>query len=210
MTHLVLLGDSVFDNVSYVPTKRDVSSHLKARLESHSRVTLLAVDGSTIEDTTRQLPRIPAGATHLALSSGANDALYQMDVLMEEARTVAHALARLGSIRGRFVHSYRDLVRSLLELQLPLVVCTIYHPPFFAEEFEPAIAPGLSIFNDAILGIAFEEGVPVIETRLVCSQDSDFVSAIEPSDVGGAKIAEAVSKALGLEPASPRSQIFAT
>jgi hypothetical protein len=209
MTHLTLLGDSVFDNVPYVPEGLDVTSHLKARLGPDAQVTLLAVDGSIIEDVSSQLSQMPEGVTHLALSAGANDALYQMDVLAEEAGSVAAALAKLGTIRGRFVRSYRSLIRKLLEPRIPLVVCTIYHPPYFAEEFEPAIAPGLSVFNDAILGIAFEERVPVIETRLVCNEEADFVSAIEPSESGGAKIAEAVAKALGLEPASPRSQIFA-
>ncbi len=209
MTHIVLLGDSIFDNGSYVPEGRDVVSHLRQRLDAVSKATLLAVDGATVDDISSQVLDIPNDATHLVLSAGGNDALHTMDNLAEQARTIADALSRLAAIREGFADSYRRLIRSILELQKPLVVCTIYYPPMFEDELQAMVAPGLSLFNDTILGIAFEESLSVIEMRLVCTEESDFASIIEPSESGGAKIAEALAKAVGIEPTSPRSQVFA-
>jgi len=88
-------------------------------------------------------------------------------------------------------------------------VCTIYHPPIFEDGSQRVVALGLSVFNDTILGIAFEEGLSVIETRLVCYEESDLVSQIEPSEEGGAKIAQAVAQAVRVEPVPPVSQVFA-
>jgi len=68
----------------------------------------------------------------------------------------------------------------------------------------------LPLFNDAILQVSFAERLPVIDLRLVCNEEDDFVNEIEPSNAGGAKIAAAVARAVGAEPTSPVSYVFAT
>jgi hypothetical protein len=193
MTHIVLLGDSIFDNESYVPEGKDVVSHLRRKLDADSQVTLLAVDGAIVDDIESQVSRIPHDATHLMLSAGGNDALDNLGVLGEPTQTVME---------------YRGLVRSLVELQKPLVVCTIYEPPMFDELPQPVVATALAVFNDTILGIAFEENLSVIETRMLLNQASDFESIIEPSDSGGAKIAQALAMAVHIEIAPQGSQVF--
>ena len=208
MKHIVLLGDSIFDNASYVPEGRDVVTHLRKRLDTDSEATLLAVDGATVDDMAAQVLQIPHSATHLMLSAGGNDALQNMWIMTEQAQTVSDALSKLAMIRERFADSYRDLVRSLIELQKPIMVCTIYHPPMFEELPQPVVATALSVFNDTILGIAFEEHLSVIETRLLLNEESDFESIIEPSDSGGAKMAEALAMAADIEPTPQVSQVF--
>jgi len=56
----------------------------------------------------------------------------------------------------------------------------------------------LASFNDAILREAFVRHVPVVDLRLVCSRPEDYstVSSIEPSAVGGGKIAQTVARLL--------------
>jgi hypothetical protein len=71
MAHVVLVGDSVFDNGVYVPGQPDVARQLQARLPAGSRATLRAVDGAVIASVEPQLHRLPADATHLVLSVGA-------------------------------------------------------------------------------------------------------------------------------------------
>jgi len=208
MTHIVLLGDSIFDNANYVPSGRDVVSHLQQMLDTDSKATLLAVDGAVVDDVPSQVFRIPNDASHLVLSAGGNDALQNMWILTEQAQTVSDALSKLALIRERFAVSYRQLIRSLVELQKPLTVCTIYQPPMFEEVPQPVLAAALSVFNDTILGIAFEESLTVIETRLLLNEESDFESIIEPSDSGGAKIAQALALAAEIEPVPHRSQVF--
>src|SRR5690349_4206022 len=74
MKHIVLLGDSIFDNEAYSGTGRDVSSQLQLLLLDW-KVTLLAVDGSTTLDMRPQIRKIPANTTHIVVSMGGNDAL---------------------------------------------------------------------------------------------------------------------------------------
>src|SRR3954470_24212641 len=68
--HVVLLGDSVFDNKAYVAGGPDVIAQLRARLPAGWRASLGAVDGAVTADVTRQLGRVPQEATHLVVSVG--------------------------------------------------------------------------------------------------------------------------------------------
>ena len=65
--HIVLLGDSIFDNGAYTRGEPDVVTHLHSGLPPSWSTTLLAVDGATTADIPRQLPRVPETATHLVL-----------------------------------------------------------------------------------------------------------------------------------------------
>jgi hypothetical protein len=54
----------------------------------------------------------------------------------------------------------------------------------------------LCLFNDVILREAFRAGLPVLDLPLVCTDPADYSrsSPIEPSVVGGGKIARAISR----------------
>ena len=87
--HLVLLGDSIFDNAAYVPGGRPaVIDQVRSRLPEGWSATLLARDGSVIDDVHRQL-ELPADATHLVLSVGGNDVLHQIPILESRWRPSA-------------------------------------------------------------------------------------------------------------------------
>ena len=75
MNHIVLLGDSIFDNAAYVDGGLDVIKQLKSILPKDCQATLLAVDGSVTTDVLSQIPKIPASATNLIVSVGGNDGL---------------------------------------------------------------------------------------------------------------------------------------
>ena len=66
MPHVILLGDSIFDNAAYTAGGPDVVSQLRKLLPSGWTTTLLAVDGHRTEDVNYQLDKLPNGATHLA------------------------------------------------------------------------------------------------------------------------------------------------
>ena len=53
--HVVLLGDSIFDNASYVAGGPDVVTHLRSVLPPGWRATLAAVDGDVTTGVGRQL-----------------------------------------------------------------------------------------------------------------------------------------------------------
>src|SRR5262245_61220317 len=94
--HLVLLGDSVFDNGPYTGEAPDVITHLRHLLPPDWTATLCAVDGATTRAIDAQLTRVPATATHIVLSIGGNDALENRDMLFLPARSTADALALFG------------------------------------------------------------------------------------------------------------------
>ncbi len=196
MGHVVLLGDSIFDNASYVPGGPSVIEHLRRGLPPDWNATLLAVDGSVASDGSRQLARVPDDATHLVVSTGGNDALgYSGMILRDPARSFDEVLTRLGAIGEEFQQEYRAMLRSVLNHGKRTIVCTIYDA---VPGLDLSLKTGLCIFNDIITREAFQHGLSVIDLRLICDEAADYsaISPIEPSAAGGAKIAEAVVRAV--------------
>jgi hypothetical protein len=72
MQHLVLLGDSIFDNGSYVGRGQpSVIDQLKSAVRDQGwNATLVAVDGHVLSHVADQLKRVPRDATHLFISIG--------------------------------------------------------------------------------------------------------------------------------------------
>ena len=188
MPHVVLLGDSVFDNGAYVPDGPALVDQLRAVLPDEWGVTLLAVDGHVTASVEAQLAELPENATHLAVSCGGNDALWYMPVLSEGARSVAEVLDRFYQIRSDFRQKYRQMLENVTSTQRDVTVCTIYD---CVPGLEPRAHAALSMFNEVILREAIAARVNIIDLRLVCSERSDYseLSPIEPSRMGGEKIA---------------------
>jgi hypothetical protein len=143
----------------------------------------------------KQVPRMHPDTTHLVLSVGGNDALGCIASLETSALSVKHALAFLTKIKIEFEVSYRTLISTLLTLDKPLMVCTVYdHVPGLPTELKTA----LSLFNDVILREAIQHGLPVLDLRMICTEPGDYsaVSPIEPSSSGGAKVVDRMVTAM--------------
>ena len=193
MSHVVLLGDSIFDNASYVRGSPDVVEQLRSQLPKGWQATLCAVDGATASGVPRQLGRVPADASHLVVSAGGNDALGSSGLLRQPSRPLGQALAELAASRERFWQAYRDMLAAVLKLGRPTAVCTVYDA---VPNLPPEGVALLSVFNDIILREATRERVPVLDLRFVCDRPADYaaVSPIEPSAAGGMKIATAIAR----------------
>jgi hypothetical protein len=192
MPHLVLLGDSVFDNARYVPDRPAVIEQVRESLPADWRATLLAVDGHVVEDVAKQLRGLPPDATHLFISAGGNDALGESTILHESVVSVGEALSLLAEVQDRFRGEYQEMLRAVRATGLPAAVCTVYDSiPMLGVEEKTAMA----LFNEVILREAFVGGLPVLDLRLVCTNPADYshVSPIEPSMIGGAKIARLIA-----------------
>jgi hypothetical protein len=210
VSHIILLGDSIFDNDRYVPGGPSVIEHLRRALPPGWRATLLARDGAGLAELERQVERLPADATHLVVSVGGNDALdYSGLILHEPAGSFAEVLSRLAEIQETFRREYRAMLERLLAHGRPTAVCTVYDA---IPGLDPAERMGLCLFNDVILREAFRAGVPVIDLRLLCTEAADYsrTSPIEPSIVGGGKIARAVARLVtGYDFQGEGSRVFA-
>lgn len=196
MAHVVLLGDSVFDNGAYVGAGPDVIAQVRERLPTGSTATLAAVDGALIGDVARQMARVPADTTHLVVSAGGNDALMHSGVLAERAGSMAEALERLRVIASYFEREYGALLEVVAARRLPTAACTIYYPRYPEPVRQRLAVQALAVPNDVILRHAFARGLPVLDLRLICDRDEDYANPIEPSSIGGAKIADAIVRLL--------------
>ncbi|MFL6209818.1 MAG: GDSL-type esterase/lipase family protein [Pyrinomonadaceae bacterium] len=209
MKHIVLLGDSIFDNATYVKGGLDVITHLRQQISSEWKATLRAVDGSLVEDVRRQTLNLPDDATHLVVSVGGNNAILNADILQQPARSSAEVLNTLADVASAFEAQYHEMLHTVLSLQKPTAVCTIYYPRMPEPLVQKIAVAALTIFNDVIIRQALLAGVPLIDLRLVCNEDADYANEIEPSETGGGKIAKAVVRLVSEhEFASRRTQAF--
>ena len=192
MNHLVLLGDSIFDNAAYVAGGPDVIHQLREILPAGWRATLNALDGAVIADVPQQLQRLPADASHLLVSVGGNDALGEAALLDQRVASVGEALELITQVRERFRSAYARMLDHVLSRRLPLAACTIYEPRFPEPLRRRLAATALTALNDAITREAFARRVDCIDLQLICDDDRDFANPIEPSVHGGAKIAKAI------------------
>ncbi len=196
--HVVLMGDSILDNGHYVNGAPDVAQRLTSMLGGQWKVSLLARDGATTSTLPYQTVRIPADATALVVSIGGNDANRESRMLRDPAlHTMRDALDELSFMGELFALDYEAAVTPLLALGVPVTVCTIYDCDFGPGEAEP-IRAALAIFNDVIIRFAFTRGLGILDLRTVCTEPGDYEMCIEPSAVGGAKIAQAISVRLDL------------
>lgn len=188
MPHLILLGDSIFDNAAYVAGGPAVIDQVRQSLPTGWQASLLAVDGDTTAEVPQQLKRLPIDATHLVLSVGGNDALACLPQIEGPASSVKQGLVTLHRMQTSFEVSYGALIKTLLTLNKPLMVCTIYDA---IPGLPPELITALSVFNDVILREAIRHGLPVLDLRMICTEPGDYsvVSPIEPSSLGGAKLA---------------------
>lgn len=193
MAHVVLLGDSIFDNKSYVGAGgKDVVAHLRETIPNDWQATLKAVDGSLIENVSRQLSSMPETATHLVVSVGGNNAIMNADVLQMRVDSSAQFLNELANRGEIFERQYREMLKTVSAKNLPIAVCTIYFPKFPDPQIQRIAVAALATFNDAIIRQAIRNGLPLLDLRFICSEKSDYANAIEPSDAGGKKIAQKI------------------
>ena len=210
MPHVVLLGDSIFDNGAYTRGGPDVITQLRDVVPAGWRATLGAIDGATTEDFNPQVSALPADATHIVVSLGGNDALGHIDLLDRPARSSAEVLAELANAAERFERRYRRAIDAVVARGAAVAVCTIYNGNFPDAQLQRLASVSLTVFNDAILRVAFERRLSVIDLRLVCNEPSDYANPIEPSSHGGAKIARVIVRTLALSPSTePVARVIA-
>ena len=211
MKHIILAGDSVFDNHSYVKEgEPDVRDQLADLLDDGDKATLIAEDGGINEDLSKQLDNIPKDATHLFISTGGNDALMHIDSFSESVSTIGEALDSLNEKAEEFEKEYIKMLTNVSNKKLNTTLCTIYNPCFEhndmarltymlppnpnIKKLQERSVTALSIFNNIIFQEAFNFGLPVMDLRLIFNDKADYANPIEPSVVGGIKMARIIKE----------------
>jgi hypothetical protein len=189
--HIVLVGDSVFDNERYVLDGNSVESLLRKAMPA-AKTSLLAWDGAICNDIIDQLEYLPTEVSHLIVSCGGNDALESLPLLEIKVKNVEQALKKLAKVSTEFRRNYIKMLTLIGQYKDP-IVCTIYNK---CPGLSVASVTALSIFNDIILEEAMKRGLDIIDLRTVCTKTNDFslISPIEPSKQGGEKIVKQIIK----------------
>jgi len=160
----------------------------------HAKLSFQARDGAVIADIESQISRIPKSVSCIVVSIGGNDAIRASGLIEESASSVLAALERLSLVRDEFSKKYAPMVKMLLSRHVPLAFCSIYEPRFSDAARRRAAASALTLLNDIITREVFRASATLIDLRLICDSDEDFANPIEPSAIGGAKIARAIAQ----------------
>ena len=107
---LVLLGDSIIDNKTYVlDGEMSVLEHIQSKTDT--KTVQLALDGATTDDVLdNQLNNISSEASHIVLSVGGNDLLNEIGFLMEDFKyTPNQVLERCYSLIAPISKKYESM-----------------------------------------------------------------------------------------------------
>jgi hypothetical protein len=131
-------------------------------------------------------------------SAGGNDALQHIDLLEAATPTTAKdVLVRLCAIRQEFRQKYSSLLDRLAITRAAVMVLTVYNPCFDGHgmdaTYQRAAESAISIFNDVIQREAHCRSFTVLELRTLFIDHTDYANPIEPSAIGGSKLAKAMN-----------------
>jgi len=195
---VLLCGDSIFDNDAYVegPSFFDHFKRLIGRCwDSQKRAT----DGDkAVNVMSRFKPHDREAAEYIFLSVGGNDALEHRGQLqnVHSVFDLQHALRKpLKTFRA----NYDSLLKDLSEFKAQVTVCTIYTAiPFGDNKWGAYVPLALTAYNQVIIATAKKYNMDVLHLEKICTEPEDFssISPIEPSEIGGEKIAKAITQRL--------------
>jgi lysophospholipase L1-like esterase len=181
---IVLLGDSILKNNSYVSDGKGVDNMIEER---NSSIFSLAVNNSKIVDVYGQINKIPldinSSSTFIFLSSGGNDILsFYVDQHGDTTDT---------GFLNTMLAAYKKLVKSIQTRmdKCQIVILDIYYPT--SNQFAQ-YRPIIEEWNTLIANYARENSLGLLKISQKVTSSDDFTLGIEPSEKGGAKIAQQI------------------
>jgi lysophospholipase L1-like esterase len=181
--YVVLIGDSILNNSAYVSKDKTVSEQLKLKM-SNSNVLNVAQDGATVADLYAQLDKIPLELndrnTYVFISAGGND------ILNKKIKLNDSKLTKLFDNYMKFLKALRVKLGSakinVLNLYLPS------NPRY--ESYNLIVEKWNTLLDENSNNVGESYNIVDINSQLIVAKD--FVYDIEPSEIGSAKIAEAI------------------
>jgi len=199
MTSITLLGDSIIDNKTYVQQQEySVLEHLQNI--SKNEFLQIAYDGdTTVNVLERQLQsQEVAKSSHLVLSIGGNDLLQNILFLHEgPIENINKALSDVHKqILKPLEQRFETIVEKLSSHRANLLLCTVYEGDLGrTDEFRDVLDSSkimVSSFNDTVYKTASKYNADVLELRHIFTSPEDYANPIEPSHVGGERLAQAI------------------
>lgn len=191
-----LLGDSIIDNKIYVgEDELSVTEHLQ--YNSTSNFTMIAVDGDTTEDVLdSQLAMLKDPVSHIVLSVGGNDLLQNLHILQDETSGMKFALEKSFDLISEIQGKYIKILERLVQYNSKILLCTVYEGDLKSDlllaQYDKAGQAMLKMHNDTVYYLANKFEVDVLELRNIFTNKEDYANPIEPSHIGGEKLAKAI------------------
>jgi hypothetical protein len=191
--NIILLGDSILDNRSYVFPKKSIANIIEDR--NQGETYCYAKDGATLSDVYKQIEFIPKEINaYIFLSVGGNNILNHYEHCAD---------CFMDKNSDDFLNStfdiFKDLVKSIT-IRCPnnkLYLLDIYYPN---DEKYQIYYNIVSKWNQMLYAFALNNdnvsGVLQISNGL--TTEDDFVYNIEPSLQGGYKIAEKIIQSFNI------------
>lgn len=194
--HVSLLGDSIIDNKVYVGEgELSVTEHLQHK--SSSYFTMIAVDGDTTKDVLdNQLDNLKESVSHIVLSIGGNDLLQNLHLLQDETSGMKFALEKCSELISQIQENYIKILEHLSQYDAKVLLCTVYEGDLESDlllaKYDKAGQVMLKMHNDTVYYLASKFEVDVLELRNIFTYKEDYANPIEPSHIGGEKLARAI------------------
>jgi len=185
--YIILLGDSILKNNSYVSDGKSVENILA---EKNVNVSCFAEDHAKIVDIYSQIDKIPIDMnnpnTFIFLSAGGNDIL---SYYVDQGHDITDS-----SFLTPMLSAYKKLVKSIQNRmpQSKIILLDVYYPDNLKfKQYHSIIKEWNNMLYDFANNPANNiYGVIRISNSLTSSEDFSF--GIEPSSIGGKKIANLI------------------
>jgi hypothetical protein len=179
-TTIILIGDSILNNSNYIlDESKSVPGLIKAE---HSDTYVFAKDGAVITDCVSQIEEIPAknntSKTNIFVSAGGNNILNSQHKISKE-------------MIDTFFQQYSTLIHSL-KTKLPntqIYLLNLYYP--LDSRFKN-MYPYIEQWNTLVYEFAETNDLEIIQTNKLIINNEDFTNTVEPSEIGGKKLANVI------------------
>lgn len=176
---VILIGDSMLKNDSYVEDGQSVSDLLR----SYAPVDIVAQDSAKIQDISQQLHLHQLGSTAtVVFSIGGNNILDEIP---------SYNGADIDNMFDEYKQTILNQQAHHQLLSKHIILCNIYYPPLpIYEKYYLTIAK----WNKLLDEFAGLRGFKILNVADIMNNKEDFTNEIEPSFVGGKKMVEALKE----------------
>ena len=199
MNRVVLFGDSIIDNKTYVSHGEfSVLEHLE-NISNYEYIQV-AYDGHTTFDVQNKQLHLSTieKPSHIVLSVGGNDLLQNLPYLSKgPVSNVNEAVSGIQQhIFEPLEQRFETIIEELSSQRANLLICTVYEGDLGrTDEFKDVLDSSkimVSSFNDIVYKTAKKYNADVLELREIFITSDDYANPIEPSHIGGEKLAKSI------------------
>ena len=181
--NIVVLGNSVFDNRSYVSTTSSIPYLLNEHEYLNAQV--YAMDGAKIENINKQLQQSLKAINNihqtLFISVGGNEILtYKEKENANKNEEKKQIIKFIDDIFG----DYRNVLKNY-EFKCNVVLCNIYIP---YSKKNTIYETCIQLWNKKILSYAQNNNYKFMKLDEILYKKEDFADKLQPSRIGGEKI----------------------